>query len=275
MPLKIGQPVQLGLEPVTIPNPETSEPWGGPANPAHGNYGEQAEPYPYELYESDYGPYGPSADFLGFDMFQVPAAGELGQSPTGDLQPLTHAAPWPKGVPQSVLPDRETVASEVQRAEIHASDMGLSRVAHYKTAAQNDQWTSFDFEDPGSSIQEPIPGQLKSATTGGGTTDREQSFARQNEYGFDTAHRARRWATGHIPGNYDMLRPGSRPMVITPHQSFIPNGPDSPFAGQDVGAAFDTQGSVLETLPQEYQAPPEPAVNSSPLPDNNVSIEFW
>lgn len=274
MPLKIGQPVQLGLEPVTIPNPETDQPWGGPYNPAHANYGEQAQPYPYEIYESDYGPYGPSADFLGFDAFSV-AAGQLKESPTGDLQPLTHAAPWPKGVPQSVTPDAAVTASEIERAEIHASDMGLSRASHYKAAAQNDQWTAYDFEDAGESNLEPIPGQLKGAAAGYGTHDRAQSFARQNEYGFDTAHRARRWATGSIPGNYDMLRPGSRPMIIRPHQSFIPNGTDSPFEGQDIGAAFDTQGSVLTTLPQEYQAPPEPAVSSSPLPDNTVPVEWW
>jgi hypothetical protein len=263
----------------TSPELTAEQQQGGPADPRHGA-DLWADPvrYPWEVLAGvhQHGPYGTQAQMIG-SIDQGSPAGTGAQDPTFDATPRTHAAPWPKGVYQSVQPD-DVARRRMESASIHASTTGASRRMHTTTAAQQDTWTDFLTVDAGSSLQDPgVPGQLKAAAGGFGTTDRVGSFARQNGYGFDSAHFHRRYATGSVPGNYMWMRPAGRPLVKSqPGPARPAVGEDSPFTGQDLGVSFGVQGAVLQGSAVEYTAPPEPYVAAAygPSPEP-ASVSWW
>lgn len=236
---------------------------GDPADPRHGKTGEIAQPYPWLKSGQEsipYGPYGLDDGIMGVDIasYETPH-GYLSQDPTADLQPVTRAAPWPKGTPQGVDPD-SVEFRQAQSREIHGMGMGAAREMLYLPTADpvQDDWQEIWDVDPGQSLQVKTPQQVHTASGGWGTRDRVQSDARQNRYGFDSAHKHRRFARGSIPGNFMWLRPGSRPLVKSvPGTARIPTGPQSPFYGQDAEIAYDPRGAVLMDLPVQYTAPPE------------------
>jgi hypothetical protein len=128
----------------------------------------------------------------------------------------------------------------------------------------------------GNTDLQPISDQAKSAGFGWGTRDRTQSFARQNEYGFDSSHQHRRWAMSPIPGNFMYLKPGGRPMVKgLPGPARPAIGADSPFAGDDLGQAFGINGAMLQNVPSEYVPPPQPTLSASIVADDNESVVEW
>lgn len=249
-------------KPVIYNNPEATpeQRLGGPYDPRHAQPGETASPYPYEAFPGEqHGPYGLDNQMLGFDICSYTApAGVMAQDPTGDAQPITRAAPWPKGVPQSNTPDEVAARLSEVQAIRSGGNFGAARAHMIEPTlnAEQDNWIEYADVDAGQSLQVPVPDQLKSQ----GGTDRVQSFARQNEYGFDSAHLHRRVAAGSIPGNYMWLEPGSRPQVIDPvGTANVPVGADSPFTGQNPRQNYSTEGAVLYDLPVAYQPGPEPA----------------
>jgi hypothetical protein len=272
-----------GLQGWTNPNPEASaeQLHGNAADPRHGTAGEQAAPYPWEVFPDEpHGPYGLDNELLGMDIcsYETPA-GYLGQDPRGDEQPLTNAAPWPKGVPQSVDPDA-VAARRIESMDIHSSAMGASRRSNTSPNGylQNDTWDTMEAVDPGMTKPPmvPIPNQVMTGSGGWGSRDRVQSRAGQNEYGFDSAHMHRRYATGSIPGNYMWMEPGQRPMVKSiPGTANVPVGQDSPFAGQVPGDAFTSHGSALANLPTQYVAPPDPALAPAYSQDQAPEVNLW
>jgi hypothetical protein len=109
-----------------------------------------------------------------------------------------------------------------------------------------------------------------------GTRDRVQSMARQNEFGFDSSHRHRRYADAPIPGNYMWLRPGGRPLQKTlagPARPAI--GPESPFSGDDLGFTFGIDGAVLQNVPTEYVSPAQPKLAAPMAYDDNDAVVEW
>lgn len=240
---------------------------GRSADPRHDQLGEQARPYSWEgVAEGPHGPFGPENQMLGaaYVLLGIPA-GYLGQDPTGDYQPVTQAAPWPKGTPMGTDPD--TVSAKlIESASIHGSDTNSSRrMLYYPDADPNrTNWRMVDRTDAGDSMQEPLPGQIAGRSGGWGHSDRVQSHAGQNSYGFDSAHVTRRYADGNsIPGNYMWMQPQSRETAtFAAHTARPAVGAQSPFTGQDTGAAFGTQGAVLTTLPAEYTSPADPALQA-------------
>lgn len=277
-----------GLQPLTptSANPDEAtavERLGGPANPIHAIPGETAEPYPWEVFPGQtHGPYGLDNQLLsayGSGCLLAANAGDMSQDPTADYQPITHAAPWPKGVPQSLRPEDQLPRRE-QQNDIHAENMGGSRQSLYSPtlSGENDDWTSFTEVSPGESGQVPIPSQVMTGGTGGfGSTDRTQSMQQQNEYGFDSSHRHRRWGTAPIPGNTLWMMPGGRPIVrMLRGTAQVPVGKDSPFTGQVPENAFTTSGAALYDIPAEYTGPPSPALASTPLQVTSVpNIPLW
>jgi hypothetical protein len=255
------------------PTPEATaeEMWGGPADPRHGLGPDPSTDYSYlQWYSGPHGPYGLDNALLGVDpSIYTEQAGEVRQDPRGDLQERTHAAPWPKGLSDSQ--DRGPEESAYRNREsflIHSSDQGMSRQFD-SLPPQNDEWSSVEYTDPGSDTLQSndVPKQVGNAVSGYGSTDRRQSLAIQNRYGFDSAHVFRRFAVGSIPGNYMWMDPGSRPLRHDRLGSVpnIPTGEDSPFTGQDTTMSFGTQGAVLVDLPPEYAEPPTPVLSGADL----------
>jgi len=277
-----------GLQTLYVDTPEATpeERSGYSASPKHGTRGETATPYSWESQQTPAGTHSiePIDDLLdedsaGYGTYGVLDAGVLAQDPTAETTPWTHAAPWPKDPigDQSTRPDN--VARQlIQNMAIHAMKVGGKRNQYSPTMdAVQDQWTEIWDIEPGSVDLVNVPAQMKSgmAPGGRGHTDRTQSNAKQNAYGFDSSHRHRRFATGSVPGNYMWMRPGGRAMVKSlAGPARPPVGPGSQFEGQDLGLAFGIDGAILQSNPTEYTAPPEPYVGPATAASTDESASY-
>lgn len=245
---------------------------GSPANPTHGVPGEQAAPYPWQMTQwgsESLAIFGTDIALVGQSPAALPA-GNATQDPDLDRTPTgTHAAPWPKDPigDGSVGPDN-TARQLIQSAIIHGVNTGASAArnsARAYTPAESG-WVEYASVDPGSSLQPTgVPQPIGTTAGGWGSTDRYNSDARQNEYGFDSAHLHRRVNTEPMPLNYLWQRGAGRPMVRSlPGAMRLPIGVDSPFAGQNPAAAYGTDGAILTATPPDYVPPPQPATAPAP-----------
>ena len=281
-----------GMGPIrgfNMPEPEATaeEVHGGPANQAHGTWGEQAEPYSWRSqlmpFPGHMGPYGPENQMLG-DEYALTGmeAGTLGHDPYGDLTPYRgHAAPMTRTL-SGPLPSQHDAINEqlVQAAEIRSTDLGGSRKMSLTELgdAQQDDWEEiWDISDERGKYPagQPWTGYVG---FGFGTNDRPVNPLRKiNAFGFNMGHHYRRFARGSIPGNYMWMRPGSRPMVKSlPGPARPAVGKNSPFEGDDLGQTFGIQGAVLVEVPQEYQPPPSPQLAAPVNYDEPApGIELW
>lgn len=257
---------------------------GDVADPRHAIRGEQATPYPWESKSTQaaamHGPYGPENQLLDDTFWFWEPAGMPGDDPWMDNTPSRRAAPYPASVTAGAVPSAspdEISAQLAQSSWIHAHDSGASKRMQHNADPLNDEWQDFAENDPGHTDQLPLDKRAISSGFMWGTRDRLHSMARQNEYDFDTAHKHRRWATGGIPGNTMWLRPGGRPLMKSlPGPARPAIGPDSPFTGQDLGSAFDPNGSTLQNVPTEYAPPPQPNLAAAvQTPSYDASLEWW
>lgn len=245
---------------------------GGFVDPGHSGEGKQPEPYSWQVPAWGTDPMGTS----GTDWSLVGETHLDGLPPgdgSGDLEhdytPYTHAAPWPKNPAGdgSVGPDN-TARQLIQSAVIHGVKTNASGRMTYAQGMdpQQDQWVEYASATPGTSMQPAGVPQSVGTTVGGfGSRDVVNSHAPQNQYGFNTAHLHRRVATGSIPGNYQWMRPGSRPLIRTlPGANRLPVGQVSPFTGQDIGTSFSPAQAVLTATPPDYTPVPQPT--TAPLP---------
>lgn len=261
---------------------------GSPANPAHGEWGEAAQPYSWQSQLTNYtghtGPYGIENELLGDeDALDGMPAGQLGHDPYGDLTPYRgHAAPMTVTL-SGALPSQYDAVNQqlVQAAEIRSTDLGASRKFTLTEVgdAQQDHWSEiWDVSDEPGKYGAGEPHGSGMALFGFANNDRPVNpFRKINGYMFNMGHHHRRFAIGSIPGNYMWMRPGSRPMIKTlagPARPAI--GPDSPFEGDDLGASFGIQGAVLVEVPSEYQPPPSPQVAAPVNYDEpSPSVPLW
>lgn len=252
---------------------------GDVADPSHAKY--LAEDYIRRGAQmgAPIGPYGPDNQLLGDEQWFWEPGGDMSQDPTIDKTPSNRAGPWPKGILSGPVgspgPD-DTARKLAQLAGLHGINTNAQKKIQSGSEALNDDWQSIDQLNSGHSDLVDLPKQSKSSGFGWGTRDRTQSMAAQNEYGFDSAHQMRRWATGGIPGNTMWLKPGGRPMVKSlPGPARPAIGPDSPFTGDDLGQAFSANGAILQNVPSEYVAPPTPNLSSAPKGTENDSFVEW
>lgn len=253
---------------------------GGVADPSHAKY--LAEDYIRRGAQigEPIGPYGPDNQMLSDEGWFWEPGGEPNQDPQFDHTPTNHAGPWPKGFQSGPVGDisPEATAQKLRvLTGLHGMDLnGGAQSLLSRQEALNDSWETVDQLNPGNSDLADLPKQSKSSGFGWGTRDRTQSMAAQNEFGFDSAHQFRRFATGSIPGNNMWLRPGGRLIQKSmPGPARPAIGVDSPFAGQDLGAAFSVDGALLQNVPTEYTAPPQPNLQNAPSPDQGDSFVEW
>lgn len=257
-----------GLQQITDDTPEATadEVHGGWADPFHAHAGEQATPYSWESQQTQAGSHTVSPfESVDESFYGILPAGTLGQDPTAEDKPWTHAAPWPKDpIGDGSVHPRNTIRQLVVNAAIRGIRNGGKRNVYAPTLyANNDTWTEIWEVDPNSTDLTEVPAQMRSGAAPGGRghTDRTQSNARQNGYGFDSRHMHRRIATGHVPGNSLWMRPAGRPLVKSlPGPARPPIGTGSPFQGDNLGASFAVEGAVLSGPATEYSAPPQPYI---------------
>lgn len=253
---------------------------GGTVDPAHSKYlAEPTIPRGSRI-GTPVGPIGPENQLLSDEGWFWEAGGTSDEDPQFDHTPATHAGPWPKGFQSGPVGDigPDTTANKLSQLNaLHGLGKGGERVHQLTRAfAQNDDWAEIWQLNPGSSDLSALPKQSQSSGYGWGWRERTQSMAAQNEFGFDSSHQHRRYATGSIPGNDMWMRPGGRPLVKSlPGPARPAIGPNSPFTGQDLGFSFDPTGALLQNVPTEYVAPPQPNVAAAPDPTENDSYPEW
>lgn len=263
------------------------ERYGGPADPYHAYVGQQAQPYPWQSkmgQAAQAGPiHGAESQLLGDPEWAWEDAGLDVDDPTFDHTPARRAAPWPKGILSGPVDANSptAIANQLQQsAAIHGINMGASRRMQQNPIGnvQQDEWEELSELNPGFSALQPQSRQAMGSSFMFGSRDRSTTFARQNEYGYDSAHMHRRYATGAVPGNYMWLEPAGRPMrksLAGPARPAI--GPNSPFEGDDLGTAFNVDGALLQNVPSEYVAPPQPNLAVSQVSDqyNAADVEWY
>lgn len=261
---------------------------GNAVDPRHGDWGEQAAPYPWESSLSmggSHGPYGPENQLLGDPDWVLMPAGDETQDPTFDLTPSNRGGPWPKGILSGPIPgaNPSDIADQLDQSRtIHGirTQAGLKGLYPIQAlGVQQDEWVELLETNPGHSDLSTLPRQSMSSSYVFGTTDRTQSFARQNEHGFDSAHMHRRYAAGAIPGNTYWMKPGGRPLAKSlPGPARPAVGVDSPFHGDNLGQAFNVDGAILQNVPAEYSPPPNPTLASAsvqPAVTGDDSVVEW
>jgi hypothetical protein len=270
---------QVNIEQDAQASPE--ERMGGVADPAHGKYIAEAYIPRGAQMGSPIGPTGVENQMLADEGWFWEGGGFPSDDPQFDHTPPNHAGPWPKGFQSGPVGaiDPDTVGRKLTAlAELRGMGLnGDQRAERVREEPLNDTWVELNELNPGETLlQAPGSKQLMSSGFGWGFRDRTQSMAAQNSYGFDSAHMHRRWATGSLPGNYMYLRPGGRPMMKSlPGPARPAIGPNSPFTGQDLGFSFNPDGAVLQNVPTEYVAPPNPTLQAAPNPSANDSFVEW
>lgn len=242
---------------------------GGPVDPEHGRV--LAEDYipRGSRIGPPVGPFGPDNQLLSDETWFWESGGYPLEDPDFDHTPSNRAGPWPKGIlsgPVGGVGPDDSAPKLTQLSELHGVDTNAAaRFTLDRDEPLNDEWVEINEVNPGNTLtQSGTPRQSLSSGFGWGTRDRMQSLAGQNDYGFDSAHMHRRYATGSIPGNNYWMRPGGRLMMKSmagPARPAI--GPNSPFTGQDLGQSFSIDGAVLQNVPTEYVSPPTPQLAKS------------
>jgi hypothetical protein len=226
-----------------------------------------------------HGPYGPQNQLLDDSYWFWEPAGNPRQDPMMDNTPSKRAAPWPKGISSGRVPSEgpDDIGNQLDQSyAIHRINFGASKRMQLSLNAQQDEWDELWEVDSGNSDQPPLEPRSISSGFMWGTRDRQQSMARQNGFGFDSSHKHRRYATGPIPGNTMWMLPGGRPLAKSlPGPARPAIGSDSPFAGQDLGEAFGINGAMLQNVPTEYVAPPQPNLAAAVQPSGYDASEQW
>lgn len=264
---------------------------GNAVDPRHGQWGEQAAPYPWQSSQvpggQPHGPYGLENSLLDDEFWFVEPAGNPDEDITKDKTPyLTHGGPKPKGILSGPIagdgPD--AIANQLRQSMgIHGIDTNAGvrgLMPPQALGIQNDTWSDFWEMNPGDTRLQPMSRQQMSSHFMFGSRDRTQTFAPQNGYSFDSAHMHRRYATGEIPGNFMWMRPGGRVLVKNiPTVARPATGPDSPFHGDNTMTDFDPHGALLMNTPTEYVPPAQPnlAANpaSYPASDSGSVVEWY
>jgi hypothetical protein len=268
---------QVTIEEDSQASPELRS--GDPADPRHSQFSPEDHIRRGSRIGEPRGPYGPDNQMLADESWFWQPGGDEWEDPRYDHTPSNRAGPFPKGILSGPTPSDgpDDVAEQLRQSWAnHGIDTNADRRSTRELEALNDDWNTIDQLNPGSDTLQPLPKQAMSAGFGWGTRDRTQSMARQNEYGFDSTHQHRRWAEGPIPGNTMWMIPGGRPLAKSlPGPARPAIGPDSPFTGDDLGASFGVHGALLQNVPSEYVAPPQPTLSQSVVSPTNESVVEW
>ncbi len=247
---------------------------GGTADPYHGNIGEQAKPYAWESQMTpggSHGPYGPENQLLDDEFWFLEPAGMESDDPDFDRNTpsltRSHGSVHNETITGPVPSQYEAVNKQVAQMGNKASDLNTSNSMMYNSLgfAQQDHWNEIWEVNDGSSDLPEVGKPFSHQANGFGVNDAASNASRKmNLFGLGSKHMHRRYAQSPIPGNYLWMRPQGRILFKTmAGPARPPVGGNSPFAGQDIGAAYSyDNGAVLQDTPTAYIPPPSPNVES-------------
>lgn len=259
---------------------------GGTASPYHGHVGERAKPYSWESQmtpSGSHGPYGPENQLLDDEFWFLEPAGMPSDDPDYDRNTpsltRSHGSVTNETVSGPVPSQYEAVNKQIQQMGNKSSNLGTSRnmISNNLGMAQQDHWNEIWEINDGSSDLPQVGKPFSHQANGFGVNDAASNMSRKvNLFGYGSKHMHRRFAMSPIPGNYMWMRPQGRPLFKTMAGPARPAvGGNSPFAGQDIGAAFTyDSGAVLQDIPTAYVPPPSPNVESvSPAYTNDQGTD--
>lgn len=254
-----------GFRTVRQPFADAATMQGGTADPLHGQFGEQTQPYPWQEFAGKIGPFGPEIGLLADEPeSQTLAAGNMTQSQILDKTPYrTHAGPH---IDQPKTDDRlpDGNADYLQRSyDAHSVRTNAPAFPRASSNPQQDSWQGFYSVVPGGDMTTNTnkDGQVGPQAFGFGVNDHvSNDFPKVNAYGYNMAHRHRRYATGSVPGNYMWLKPAGRPLSKTLAGPARPAIGLGPFQGDNPMATFSQHGAILSDPATSYVSPPQPYV---------------
>lgn len=245
---------------------------GGTAHPYHAHVGEQGKPYSWQSQMTpggSHGPYGPENQLLDDEFWFMEPAGVPTDDPAFDRNTpsltRSHGSVHNQTISGPLPSQYDAINKQVAQMGNHGSNLGTSRQMQYDQQgyAQQDQWQEIWEVNDGSSDLPQIGKPFSHQANGFGVNDAASNASRKmNLFGYGAKHMHRRFATGRIPGNYMWLTPRGRPLFKTmAGPARPPIGGNSPFEGDDIGAAFSyNNGAILQQTPTEYIPPPSPNI---------------
>lgn len=252
---------------------------GGTVNPFHSHTGEIAKPYSWQSLQTpgaSHGPYGPENQLLDDEFWFLEPAGMPQQDPDYDLNmpslSRSHGSVNNKVTNYGRVPSQdESIDLQVAQMNNKASDLNTSNTMMYNSLGyvQQDDWREIWEINPGN-MDAPMNVKQFSHSSGGfGVNDALMNLSRKvNAFGYGSKHMHRRYAQGHLPGNFMWLQPRGRILYKTiAGTARLPIGPESQFSAvdepgnaKDIGFPFDPYGAVLQNTPTEYIPPPSPNI---------------
>lgn len=262
------------------------ERYGGTADPYHGHVGEQATPYSWQSQMTpggSHGPYGPENQLLDDEFWFMEPAGMPADDPDFDRNTpsltRSHASVRNRTISGPVPSQYDAINQQIAQMGNHASNLGTSKGMQHNSLgdAKQDEWQEIWEINEGHTDAPQNVKQFSHSAFGFGVNDAVMNLSRKvNLFGYGSKHQHRRYATGHIPGNYLWLQARGRPMNKTmAGPAKPPIGGNSPFAGQDIGATFSyDNGAILQNVPTEYIPPPSPNIEPvTPAYSNDMGTD--
>lgn len=239
---------------------------GTTADPSHGVWGDTSAPAwmtgPYPSHGQF--AYEPDWVMVGEDPLIQP----VGDRPH-DLTPDSHAAPYPR---------MRYPGGELRNAEEQWADQEASWILHAEDQGGNwynespggravpVHWDQRLTVTEGSTILEPVPGQLRGGDIG---QDVAQGYGTSERFGYGGGHVQYRQQTDPVPYNYQWLQAGERPFIVPqPHVQPTYDGPDSPYGPHGdttSGMHLGVQGAV------EGRATDTPSTPENPITQSDYS----
>lgn len=258
------------------------------ANPLvadHSQYGSQSDGYSGTVPVQS--PYSQLAVYDGWsaaDANEFPGKGFNVPGQEIDTTPVTHVAPYPRGIQQISweTPDGVTLAND-QLRELHGEDFGGVAQNVKNSPGGHEEpshFTTDRYTAPNDNVlNADVPAQLRGAGnagltgTNGGNADTTQGYGELNSLEeFQAGHSIRR--VQHDTVHFDFTNTHGEQNVPFmgrhPVEQMPLDGPDSPyFEGGDIdGANIPWEGRIGD--PTAYVQPAEPTIAPAPADEQDV-----
>lgn len=235
-------------------------------------------------------PFASMGVYTGWDEDDAMQYGGIGFDVGGeeiDRTPVTHSAPYPRGILQQSWgrPDDLALAGD-QLQQLHGPDLGGQQLYNGNSPAGREEDTDYTtdrYTAPNENyLATVLDGQLKSqgghsgTSYGGGNADTTQGYGVLNSLAeFQAGHSIRRVQHDRMPWNFTNTHgeqgvpfPGRHPVEQMPL-----DGPDSPYyeMGSIDGANVPWEGRIGD--PTTYSQPPEPT--TLPASSQSAQTDVW
>lgn len=254
-------------------------------DPEHGMYGSQSDGYSGQIPTES--PYSAMTVYEGWDSSYAEMYGGRNYDVIGeptDFTPVTHVAPYPRGIIQQSWDDPNALARvNDQRLALHQPDLGGPKFFNSNAPAGHEEETHYTtnrWDAPNDNNLSQVPGQVKGTgfansvgASGHGNADPTQGYGVLNTLPeFTMGHSIRREQHDSVHFDYTNTHGEQNVPFMGRHpvEQMPLDGPDSPYFEQgDIdGANTPWEGRIGDPTP--YQQPAEPTIVAAPPQGSDV-----